>query len=199
MARDFSAVVVNEKRVPFWTPDEPFHLMRYAHRFRIGTKYGDVAREVAAIMQQLPARPEKPQLYADSTGVGRPVCDLLRDNGLNPFDVTLTGGANWATNGNQISLPKSVLASTLNVGFQTRSIIIAADLPWRDQLTRELEAFHVSRSDAGNDQFGSRTEADHDDLVIALGLAVWPATIGAITGRTIMLSGSSHRPAIYLS
>lgn len=187
MARDHSAIVVNEKRVVLWQPETPFHVIRWAHRFRLGTKYGDVAREVASIIEQLPSRPEPVRLFADSTGVGRPVCDQLRDQGLQPTDVTLTGGSHWAWNGANVSLPKSLLASTLNVNFQNGSIVMAGALPWRTQMVRELEAFRVSRTDAGNDAFNARTEADHDDFVIALGLAVWAAAFGGQTARTFII------------
>jgi hypothetical protein len=177
MARDFSAIVISEKRTPMWADcQRPFSVVRWAHRFKLGMKYGDIAREVAAIIDQLPPRPEPFRLFADSTGVGRPVCDQLRDEGLRPYDVTLTGGTNWSWEGSRISLPKAMLASRLNVEFQNQTIVIAGGLPWRDQITKELECFRVSRSDAGNDLFGSRTAADHDDFVIALGLAVWGAT-----------------------
>src|SRR6185503_20854674 len=110
--RDHSAVVINEKRMLGWR-DEPTHVIRFVHRFRLGVKYHDVAREVADLIAQLPRLPDPPMLYADSTGVGRPVCDLLREEGLTPFDVTLTAGANWSISGRSISLPKSLLASTL--------------------------------------------------------------------------------------
>lgn len=186
MARDHSAIVVNEKRVSVWS-EEPFHIIRWSHRFKLGTKYGDVAREVASIMAQLPERPDKPKLFADSTGVGRPVCDQLREAGLKPVDVTLTGGANWSWLEGRVSLPKALLASTLNVGFQNNSIVMAGAMRWREQITRELEAFRVTRSDAGNDQFNARTEADHDDFVVALGLAVWGASFGGRMPKLVFI------------
>ena len=64
---------------------------------------------------------------------------------------------------------------------------IAAGLPFRAQLERELGAFRVTTSAAGNDSFNSRTEADHDDLVIAMGLAVWGASRNIRPRRTVLL------------
>ncbi|MGE4048938.1 MAG: hypothetical protein AB7F35_29105 [Acetobacteraceae bacterium] len=185
MTRDYSALIVNEKR-PYWT-DDVYHAIRFAHRFKRRTKYQDVAREVADVMARLPPRPEPPALYADSTGVGKPVCDLLRGEGLHPYDVTITAGAHCSYNGYAISLPKSILVSTLNVALQNGMIGIAGNLPWQEQLVRELGAFRMTVTAAGHDVFNSRTEADHDDLVIALGLAVWGAARVFRTFRTVFL------------
>jgi hypothetical protein len=37
----------------------------------------------------------------------------------------------------------------------------------------ELEMFEIRVSDAGTDQYGAFRTGSHDDLVVALGLAVW--------------------------
>ena len=69
-ARDYSAIIVNEKRVS--QDGMAFHTIRYAHRFRLGTNYLDVAREVSDLMGRLPQRPEQPELWADiPASVGR--------------------------------------------------------------------------------------------------------------------------------
>ena len=38
--------------------------------------------------------------------------------------------------------------------------LCSRDAKTRDQIVRELEAFRVSKTDAGNDAFNARTEAD---------------------------------------
>ena len=185
-ARDYSAIIVNEKRVS--QDGLAFHAIRYAHRFRLGTNYLDVAREVANLLEGLPQRPEKPELWSDVTGVGRPVSDLLREQGLTPWNVNLTAGANWSLNGNKtISLPKAIMASTLNVALQNGDIGFAGDLPWLEIITRELGTYRVTTTAAGVDSFNSRTEADHDDFVIALGLAVFGASRNFKGSRTVLL------------
>ena len=186
-ARDYSAIIVNEKRVA--RDGGIFHAIRFAHRFRLGTNYLDVAREVADLMDRLPERPEPPQVWADNTGVGRPVSDLLRDQGLRPWNVNLTAGANWSISGDRtISLPKSIMASTLNVALQNGEIGFAGDLPWLDQLTRELGTYRVTTTAAsGVDSFSARTEADHDDFVVSLGLAVFGASRNFGAARTVII------------
>lgn len=185
-ARDHSAIIVNEKRVS--QDGAAFHAIRWAHRFRLGTNYLDVAREVADLLGRLPQRPEPPALWADNTGVGRPVSDLLREQGLTPWNVNLTAGANWSISGARtISLPKAIMASTLNVALQNGDIGFAADLPWLEIITRELGTYRVTQTASGVDSFNSRTEADHDDFVVALGLAVFGASRNFQPFRTVML------------
>lgn len=185
-ARDYSAIIVNEKRVS--KDGAVFHAVRYAHRFRLGTNYLDVAREVADLMGRLPQRPEQPELWADNTGVGRPVSDLLREQGLAPWNVNLTAGANWSIGGPRtISLPKAIMASTLNVALQNGDIGFAADLPLLEIITRELGTYRVTQTASGVDSFNSRTEADHDDFVVALGLSVFGASRNFGSARTVML------------
>ena len=184
-ARDFSAVVVNEKRVG--QDGCVFHAFRYAHRFRLGTNYLIVAQEVANLMEKLPVRPEKPELWADNTGVGRPVSDLLRDQGLTPWNVNLTAGQNWSHSGyHSISLPKAIMASGLNVVLQNGEIGFAGDLPWLEQIVRELGAYRVTATSSGVDSFNSRTEADHDDFVVAIGISVFGAGRNWAGWRTVV-------------
>jgi hypothetical protein len=185
-ARDYSAIIVNEKRVA--QDGTAFHAIRWAHRFRLGTNYLDVAREVADLMGRLPLRPEPPALWADNTGVGRPVSDLLREQGLTPWNVNLTAGANWSISGPKtISLPKAIMASTLNVALQNGDIGFAGDLPWLAIITSELGSYRVTQTASGADSFNSRTESDHDDFVVALGLAVFGASRNFQSSRTVMI------------
>jgi hypothetical protein len=186
-ARDFSAITVNRKHVDLSTGD-PFHSIVFTHRFKRGTPYPDVARETAELLEQLPALAEPPQLFADSTGVGRPLIDLLRGEGLRPFAVTLTGGQHWSvTPGGWISLPKSEMVSTMTVALQRRMVAIAADMPWLKQMVAELQNYRLSQTAAGNATFNARNEADHDDLVVSLGLSIFGASKRWGPPRTVML------------
>jgi hypothetical protein len=185
-SRDYSGLLVNERRVFGDSVSEVAHVFRYCHRWRLRTRYSDVARGVAEIMSQLPPRPEPPRLLVDCTGVGTPVAETLRDLDLQPHEVILTAGFNWRWDGRRISLPKSIMASHLSLAFQSSRIIFPADLPHLAQLRHELTNFSVTRSDAGNDRFNARSETDHDDLVTAMGLAVWGAE-RLVLPRTVFL------------
>ena len=48
-----------------------------------------------------------------------------------------------------------------------------ADLPETPTLTAELAGFQMKVTAAGHDQYGAWREGAHDDLVLAVALAVW--------------------------
>ncbi len=184
--RDYSALVVNEKRVS--ELGTVFHAVQFAHRFRLGTPYFEVARSVADLVAQLPERPEPAAVWMDRTGIGDSVVEMLRAEGISPWKVVLGAGQNWALNpGRRISLPKSIAVSELNVVLQNGAIGFAADLPFLDQLVRELGTYRVTTTASGADAFSSKTQADHDDLVVALMLSVFGASKHWGIPRTVFL------------
>ncbi len=61
----------------------------------------------------------------------------------------------------------------LQVLLQTRRLRIAQALPEAAILTKELETFQVKITAAANETFGAWREGQHDDLVLATGLAAW--------------------------
>jgi hypothetical protein len=190
-AVDYTALIVLE-----WTwppppvalptrppPARPTYYVPALRRWPLGTSYVDIARWLVRFYQS----PEvgrwglPPVLVVDETGVGAPVVDMLREKlggskvpgGL--AGVTITGGS-------QVSLvaegrwrvAKIQLASVLVRLIQDRRLQLA-DLPETAVLLREAQTFSVKITPAGNETFESWREADHDDLVFALGLACWAA------------------------
>ena len=58
--------------------------------------------------------------------------------------------------------------------LQSRRLNVVSTLPDGDTLTRELLAFKVTLSATGHDNYGNDwRENAHDDLVLAVTLAVW--------------------------
>ncbi len=191
-SKDFTALVVNERveaqrirfeRTPFApVPSEverkPLirHRFTFLHRFALGTPYPDVVDTVGKVLKQLPVRRDPPALYVDATGVGRPVVDTMRAKGLRPVGVTITGGLDVNRKAaDDVRIPKSVLASLMQVVLQTERLKIAGEMPLTPVLERELQAFKVKISAAGNEGFEAWRESDHDDLVLAAAIAVWGA------------------------
>ncbi len=80
-AQDPTAIAVAEMR-------EPEIHVRHLERLPLGTPYPKVIERVAAIVETLPGA----DLLVDATGVGRPVIDQMRETGLEPVPVTITGG-----------------------------------------------------------------------------------------------------------
>ena len=181
-AADYTALAVVE-----WTPDAL--KVRHLQRCPLGTTYPVIVYAVEGIMSRLP---ERPVLTVDATGVGRPVVDLLRARGLNPIAVTITGGDTATHDGRDWRVPKRDLVGGVAVGLQTGRLKIASGLPDAATLTRELLNFKVSIDPkTAHDSYSSWRESIHDDLVLAVALAVWsaerfperPRQLRALAGR----------------
>jgi hypothetical protein len=151
------------------------------HRWPLGTPYLDVADGLARFLAG-PVAGRCPLLVLDATGVGEPVCELVRGRlaaagaAVTTRLVTITGGsAETPGPGGRWRVAKKQLVSVLQVLLGTRRLRVAAGQPEARTLMRELETFQVKISDAGNETFESWRERDHDDLVLAVALAAWAA------------------------
>ena len=69
-------------------------------------------------------------------------------------------------------MPKRDLVEAAQVALQNRRLEISAGLPHTGVLLEELRNFRGSVSEAGNDRYEAR-DREHDDLVLALSMAVW--------------------------
>ncbi len=87
-------------------------------------------------------------------------------------------------------VPKVELVRTLVQAFEGNRLKVAKGLRHAKALTGELQAFRRKVTGAGRAAYGA-TAGAHDDLVIAVALAVWWA---AQRGRTAGLVGP-HRLA----
>jgi hypothetical protein len=171
-----------------------YHL-RHVRRFELGTPYPEIAEEVVALMGRdaLQVVNEKkvrsgrygverereevsPTLVVDATGVGRPVVDMLRDEGLSPVSIWITGGDSISKDGREYRVPKRELASTVQALLQAGRLKFAQRLPLRDVLTDELQKFRAKINiDTGEASFEHWRERDTDDVVLALACALWHA------------------------
>jgi hypothetical protein len=114
-------------------------------------------------------------LVLDATGCGRPVVDIFRRYGLGVkklAPVTITAGSHATCQGGWWTVPKRDLAGAVAVGLEQRTLRIAPGLKLAPVLAQELTTFRVKTTAAGNETFESWRERDHDDLVLAVALAV---------------------------
>jgi hypothetical protein len=72
-------------------------------------------------------------------------------------------------------VPKRDLVSGVQVALQSRTLKIASELSEAETLARELQNFTVKITDSANDVYGAWRVGTHDDLVLAVALAVWKA------------------------
>lgn len=147
--------------------------LRHLERLPLKMDYVAQARHVRQLLDTAPLR-ENVRLYVDATGVGRPVCDMLRKQGLSFIGITITAGDGQTISGYDWKVSKLVLVSGLQAKLHSAELKIAAGLPEAQALTDELQDFRISYSDAGNARFGAR-EGRHDDLVLAVAIAIFGA------------------------
>jgi len=158
---------------PVDTRQATYHL-RHLERPALGTRYPTIVARVKTLLATPPLTLRTP-LVIDRTGVGRPVTDLFEGQGVRPYAITITGGDEVSTDGPyHTKVPKRELVSTLVAVFQTGRLKIAAGLTEGPALVNELTNFKVKVNLAtGNDSYEAYRESVHDDLVLAVAMAVW--------------------------
>jgi hypothetical protein len=175
-SQDYSAVVIAEHQAPGYA-------VRYIHRWPLNTPYPRIVEEVSALLARPPLRGDS-VLIVDHTGCGRPVLDMIRQAGISPVAVSLHGGDRVSHEGLDYRVPKRDLVGVVAVLLQQHRLQIAEGLPLTAILTHELLAFRVKIDPAtAHDSYSAWREQDHDDLVLALALAVW---WGEATARTAL-------------
>ena len=193
-AQDFSALsviecvrtVTSQYNVPGWadrvkTKDEVEQLhCIHLHRWQLRTSYPAIVADVVKMINELdPERITggKTVLAIDATGVGAPVVDLFKREKINAIlaPIQIVGGANVSNENGMTRVPKRDLVSVVQVGLQNRKLKIASGLNLAETLSRELQNFTVKITDAANDVYGAWREGTHDDILLAVALAVWKA------------------------
>lgn len=155
------------------TGHKPIFQVGHLERLPLGTSYPNIVAHVAGLLARSEIR-GKCELVIDFTGVGRPVFDMFRVQGVSPIGVTITGGTAITNEGLIWSVPKGHLISRVQALLHEGRLKIHADLPDATALVSELQSFRVEYTDTGYMRFNARTGA-HDDLVLALAIALWRA------------------------
>ena len=153
---------------------EPIYEVRHLERLLLGTRYPEVVGRIKALLNTPPLADEC-ALAVDATGVGVAVTDMMRKAGLHFDSVTITSGEKEIHERFSWRVPKRDLISACQVLLQQRRLKIAASLPEAKTLTEELLNFRYKITEASNLTYESWREGAHDDLVLALSLAVWEA------------------------
>lgn len=169
-ASDFSALVVVR---PLSADKAPVYAVPHLERFPLGTSYTAIAQAVRKRAEALRLGGAV-DVVVDGTGVGRAVVDLLRPvAGL--VAVTITSGRSVAeASDGTWHVPKKELVGTLQVVLQNRRLRVARRLAGVDLLVRELGDYQVRITPAAHETYAAAA-GQHDDLVMALALALWRA------------------------
>jgi hypothetical protein len=175
--QDYSALAVVE-RTTLPHPDNSrktlYHFaVRHLHRWPLGTAYPAIVTDVRTLFATAPLQDSR--LAVDQTGVGRAVVDLFRSAGItaNLWPITITHGES----GHGSTVAKKNLVGAVQVPLQDRRLKIAESLPLASVLAEELSMFRVKVTLSANETFEAWRERDHDDLVLALALALYVGSI----------------------
>jgi hypothetical protein len=149
----------------------PVFQVGHLERLPLHTPYPVI---VSHVMRQLVRKPlaGKSELVIDFTGVGRPVFDLFVGRGITPVGVTITGGDAVTNDGPVWRVPKLILVSRVQALLHSGQLKIHKVLPDAAALVAELQEFRAEVTANGRWTFNART-GKHDDLVLALAIALW--------------------------
>ena len=155
--------------------------LRHLRRWPLGTPYTQVVADVARTVHRL--QPHPVHLVVDATGVGAPVVDLLRTTrtGAHLVPVVITGAPHAHEGKLATHVPKHELIRGLQLLLEKKELTLAAGLPLAEDLRRELAAFELKPTHRGSRSGAAHGE--HDDLVMALALAVWRSQHGPQDSR----------------
>jgi len=154
----------------------PIFQVGHLERIPLGTPYPGIVAHVGRRLTQLPARPE---LVIDVTGVGKPIFEMFVYAGISPLGVLITAGASETWHGAICGVPKLTLVSRLQALLHQGQLKIQRELAEAETLVCELQDFRMDFTAAGHVTFNARS-GKHDDLVLALAIAVWRAYGGGI-------------------
>src|SRR5215472_3413926 len=154
----------------------PIFQVGHLERVPLGTPYPGIVAHVGRLLGKFPARTE---LVIDSTGVGNPVFEMFTYAGISPLGVLITAGTAETRDGAICGVPKLTLVSRLQALLHDGRLKIQRELAEAETLVRELQDFRVEFTAAGHLTFNARS-GKHDDLVLALAIAIWRAHGGGM-------------------
>ena len=163
--------------------------VRYAERFPLKTKYAVIAQMMRHRLGKMP----RPRYFAfDKTGVGVGVSEMFEQ--FAPIGVTFVAGNTTSAVGPQdYHVPKRDLIASAQVLLQNGVMRIAKEIAQAETLVKELLAFRMKISLGGHDTYEAWREKDHDDLVNALAIACWVASLIVSVDAANKLSGTQRQ------
>ena len=193
---DYTAVCFLQKRTPLDNYSRPNDLPSYEvltmKRFPLKTSYVQIVGAISDRLKHPPfdswqdykgvRHPAKIPTYLsfDKTGVGESVGELLRNDKFldsRLADITainITGGREPSEGNDALNIPKRDLIMNCLIAFEKGFLKFAGNMPELPNLIDELQNFEMRFTVKGNDTYSAKG-SNHDDLVLALSLAVWSA------------------------
>jgi hypothetical protein len=182
--QEFTALAVVERAQPegSFKPECLEYAVRHLERFPPGTPYPVIFERLTEIFATKPLTGSI--LVTDQTMVGRPVLDALRRSGVRAIVVPLSVTAGHSSHVDERGVrlvPRTELVGVMQILLQSGRLKVADALAEADTLVREMENFRVEVPKVA-EQLSWR-EGTHDDLVLAVAIALWEAERHGPTSR----------------
>jgi hypothetical protein len=165
-------------------------VVRHLERMPLGTPYTTVTERIVELARSPKLRGER-RLVVDATGVGMPVVDMLRaaQPGCGIAAVWITGGQGERFDGKVWHVPKLELLARLQTLLETKRLRIAERMREAGTLGRELLDIKSAKRASGRLKVGAEGVGEHDDLALAVALAVWAGRMPAAGHQGRRLTG----------
>ncbi len=174
-------VVMAEERDRTRAGDSVTHyVVPFIQRMPLEMKYPDQVKRFVEIItgaaERCYGKCPPPEIYADVTGVGEGVLDLLEPalmgQGIRGLHrVRFTHGDRIIVNpGRQISIGKSFMGNRLQILAESQRVHLP-DMPEARALADELLDFDIEVDEDGGEKLGALRPGKHDDMVVSLSLA----------------------------
>jgi hypothetical protein len=162
------------------------YIFRVGHleRLPLRTPYTAQLARIFAIKNQLP---RAAQLIIDKTGVGAALFDMAVEQNLDPIGVVIHSGfeVHRRPYDNTVTVPKLRIVAELDKRLQSNDLFVHESLKDWPALRRELLNFRPEITRSGGETWNARS-GEHDDLVLALGLALFQLTGEHVLCRGLM-------------
>ncbi len=150
--------------------------LRKLERVPLGTSYPDLIIRIKNLLES-PILFNRTTLVMDATGVGIGVVQFAIDAGLKPIGVTFTSGKSVGENDLGYTVPKLDLVMNMILCYESQKVQMSMQLENMEDFIHELKNFKMKKTNKGNDVAEAGKERDHDDLIIAVALALWYAEV----------------------
>jgi hypothetical protein len=199
LRRDPSALIALERSVvplsttlnhvtyQWETRSQTRYAIVHAERFPLETPFSRVTARTAFLARHCASRASKCLLAMDATGLGIPVIRLMRDEDLGRacfLPVTITDGGRQHFSGDTHKVPNPDLVSGLTAVIESGELAYARGIDVRP-LAAEMSTFGARLRPTGHTEYGG----PHDDLVLALCLALWASRLADHGPRPVVIPG----------
>jgi hypothetical protein len=179
---DYTAMVVLDVTY------RPMMHVREIRRWQLGTSYPSIIADLVNLYGSTPLGGST--LVVDETGVGRPIVDYLRQSNINAHIIpyTITCGLKPGDG----TVPKKDLVGAVKAASGRERLKVADGLPLGPVLWKELQTFSAKVTSDRNETFASWREKDKDDIVLALALSVYYATLHDSDGSEVLAANAAN-------